>query len=81
MKGSYIFSIDRLGHKHIPFFRRSWLTPDQLELAYLRGHGEFSPESDMAFERHLKDLINRRLNKVAFLFSKRKNLPNLRIIS
>ena len=81
MRGSYTFSVNSRGTIRIPFFRRARLTPDQLELAYLRGYGEFSVFTQLAFERHLKDLINRRLNKVAFLFSKRKNLPNLRIIS
>ena len=80
MRSNYLFSIDRLGHKHIPFFKQSRLTPDQLETAFLKGHGEFSPESEMAFERHLKDIEKERLRNIAFLFNRRKNLPNLRIV-
>ena len=75
---SYTFTIDRKGHRHIPFFRRSMLTPDQTETAYLMGYGEFSIASDEAFEKHLRE--QRNFRSIARMFEKRKVLPRLRIV-
>jgi len=80
MRGSYVFSIDSAGHKHIPFFKTPLISPDKLEQFFLRGKGEFSPEASIAFDKHLTKMREKRLYEIARLFEKRTNLPDLRII-
>lgn len=76
---SYVFSVNHKGIQHIPFMRMSRLNPDDLEMAYLRGHGEFSVSSDLAFEKHLKYIRDSKLHEISSWF-KRKSLKNLRIV-